>query len=101
FAVPSEEVKGISRRIPPKHINRAHSRPHEGFPAIDHNPNKASTAPAFFMAKTCDRSTPGGCQNATNWSFQWVVGTFTWNGPTGAYSEQLVKTDVGSRQNKW
>ena len=101
FAVPSKEVEAISRGTAPSHINRAHSMPLDIMPAIDHDPNKAPSAAAFFAAKTCDRSTPGGCQNSKNYSFQWIVDAFTWSGAAGSYSEQLVKTGVGSRQNKW
>jgi hypothetical protein len=79
--------------------------PHEVIPAVDHNRNKAKDAPAFFLAKTCDRSVQGGCQNAMHYSFQWLVDTFTWNGPTGTYNagggEQVVKTAIGSKENKW
>lgn len=104
IAVPSAEVEGISRGVAPAHINRANNMPHEVFPVVDHNAKKAPRAPAFFMAKTCDRSVQGGCQNAMRYSFQWIVDTFSWSGPTGTFNaggEQLVKTAVGSAQNKW
>jgi hypothetical protein len=104
IAVPAAEVEAIAHGAPPAQICRAHSMPHEVFPATDHNRDKSPTAPAFFLAKTCERTTPGACQNATNSSFSWIVDTFTWNGLTGTYDiggEQLVKTDIGSRQNKW
>jgi hypothetical protein len=39
------------------------------FPAVDHTRNKAPGAPAFSATKTCDRSVGGGCQNASNYSF--------------------------------
>ena len=104
FAVPSAEVQSIAQGTAPAHINRIHNMPHEIFPAIDHNRNKTPGTPAFFMAKTCDRSSPGACQNSNNYSFNWIVDTFTWNGATGTWNtggEQLVKTDVGSKRNKW
>ena len=104
LAVASAEVQGIGQGKAPAHVNRMHAMPHEIFPAVDHNRNKAPDAPAFFMAKTCDRSSPGACQNSLNASFRWIVDTFTWNGTGGAWNtggEQLVKTDVGSKANKW
>jgi hypothetical protein len=103
-AVSSAEVQAIGRGKAPAHIHRAHNMPHEVLPAIDHNRDKAPGAPAFFLAKTCERTSAGGCQNALNSSFRWIVDTFTWNGAAGAFNvagEQLVMTDVGSRQNKW
>jgi hypothetical protein len=75
--------------------------PHEVIPVVDHNRNKAPGSPAYFMAKTCDRSVQGGCQNAMHYSFEWIVDSFTWNGPIGTYDEQLVKTGIGSKDNKW
>lgn len=101
FAVPTAEVGGIAARMAPRHINRAHRMPLDIIPAIDHNPEKAPGAPAFFAAKTCDRSVPGGCQNAKNYAFEWLLEAFTWSGATGTYSEQLVKTDIGSERDKW
>jgi hypothetical protein len=101
FAVPSIEVAAIGQGAVPAHINRAHAMPHEVIPVVDHNRNKAPGAPAYFMSKTCDRSVQGGCQNAMHYSFEWIVDSFTWNGPIGTYNEQLVKTGVGSRENKW
>jgi hypothetical protein len=104
FAVPPAEVQAIGQGTAPTHTNRAHNMPHEVVPAIDHNREKARDAPAFFLAKTCDRLSPGACQNSGNSSFRWIVDTYTWNGATGTYNvggEQLVKTDLGSKQNKW
>ena len=101
FAVPSMEVAAVAQGSVPTHINRAHAMPHEVIPVVDHNRNKAPGAPAYFMAKTCDRSVQGGCQNATHYSFEWIVDSFTWNGPIGTYHEQLVKTRIGSTENKW
>ena len=105
FAVPSAEAAAIGQGKPPAHINRAHNMPLDVTPAIDHNPDKTATAPAFFMNKSCDHSAPNACQRSTDFSFQWVVNTFTWNGPTGIYNaggaQQAVKTDIGSRANKW
>ena len=101
FAVPTAEVAAISKGTAPSHINRAHKMPLDIYPAVDHTRNKAPGAPAFFATKTCDRSVRGGCQNAKDYSFDWLVESFTWNGPTGAWSEQLVKTAVGSKENLW
>lgn len=104
LAVSSAEVQAIGQGKPPTHVNRAHNMPHEVLPAIDHTQDKAPGAPAFFLAKTCERTSPGACQNAANSSFRWIVDTFTWNGVTGTFNvagEQLVMTDVGSKQNKW
>ena len=102
LAVPAAEIAGIGAGTPPAHIFRAHNMPLDVIPAIDHNRGKAPDAPAFFLAKTCDRSTPGGCQNAMNYAFQWVVDTFTWNGTAGTFgAEQAVATDAGSKSNRW
>ena len=104
FAIPAAEVPGMAKGTPPAHINRVHNFPLDAIPAIDHNRSKSASAPALFMAKTCDRSTQGGCQNAMHFPFEWLVDTFTWNGVTGTYNaggEQTVKTDVGSKANKW
>jgi len=105
FAVPSAEVRAIAQGTAPTHINRQHNMPLDVVPAIDHNPRKSARDPAFFVAKTCGRDKPAACLMATNLSFEWLVNTFTWNGASGTYSaghsEQRVKTDVGSRQNKW
>jgi len=102
FAVPSAEALAIAQRIPPAHINRTHNLPLDIFPAVDHNPAKLPTAPAFFLAKTCDPNVPGGCQNPTNFTFHWLVDTFTWSGATGVYNaEQEVKTAIGSAGDLW
>src|SRR5207248_6861141 len=67
--------------------------------AIDHDTTKANNAPAFFMCKTC---AAGGCQNNTNFTFDWLLVTVTWNGTTATYgADQLVKTAIGSAQSKW
>jgi hypothetical protein len=102
FAIPPEEVKGIGEGKEPTHINRKHNMMMHVRPAVDQNPRKPASAPALFAARTCDRSVPGGCQNAKNFVFEWLVTSFTWNGLTGTYSEdQVIKTDIGSQQNKW
>ena len=106
FAMWPAEVQAIAHGTAPTHINRIHNMPLDIIPAIDHNSSKPPGAPALFLSKTCDRITPGGCQNATNFAFHWVVDTFTWNGATGTGTynigvEQEIKTDVGSKQNKW
>lgn len=105
FAIPAAEVLGIAKGIPPEHLNRVHNMPLDILPAIDHNRRKAKTAPAFFAAKTCSRAEPGGCQRSNNFQFEWIVESFTWNGPAGTYttgkSDQFVKTDIGSAQDKW
>ncbi len=104
FGIPPTEVRAIAQGTPPAHVNRAHNMPLDIFPAIDHNRSKPAGAPSLFASKTCDRATLGGCQNATNFPFRWVVDTFTWNGATGNYNtggEQEIKNDVGSTQDKW
>jgi hypothetical protein len=105
FAIPPAEIQAIAQGKPPVHINRAHNMPLDVIPAIDHNPSKGASAPAFFAAKTCDRVVRGACQNSMNYPFEWVVDTFTWNGATGTYNasgvEQTVKTGIGSSENKW
>jgi hypothetical protein len=105
FAIPSAEVEAIGRGVEPVHINRIHNMPLDVAPAIDNNPAKAPTDPAFFMNKSCDKTAPNACQQSANFPFHWIVNTFNWNGPTGTYNgggpQQLVKTDVGSKTNKW
>ena len=105
FAVPDAEVLAIAQGTPPPHLNRMHNMPLDIMPAIDHNPHKAANAPEFFAAKTCSRAEPGGCQRSLNFPFEWVVDTFTWSGRNGNYStgnaEQTIKTDVGSKRDKW
>jgi hypothetical protein len=106
FALPSEEVKAIARRTPPAHLNRVHNIPLDVVPAVDNNPNKARNAPAFFLTKSCDHNGPlNACQKSDNFPFTWLVNTFTWNGRTGTYNsggaQQVIKTDVGSKANKW
>jgi hypothetical protein len=104
FAMPPNEVKEIARRTPPAHVNRAHNMPLDIMPSVDHNRSKAASAPAFFAAKTCGREMMGACQNSTGFTFEWVIDTFTWKGESGTYNiggEQLVKTDAGSKQDKW
>src|SRR5262249_20620919 len=83
-------------------LNRKHNLMMHIRPAVDQNPRKAANAPALFAARTCDRSVPGGCQNARNFQFEWLVTSFTWNGVTGTYSDgQGIKTDIRSQQDKW
>ena len=105
FAVPESELGDIAHGKAPAHINRVHNMPLDLIPAIDHNRGKAARAPALFAAKTCDRTIPGACQYSTSFSFNWMVETFTWHGSKGTYNEggaeQAVKTDVGSKENKW
>jgi hypothetical protein len=106
FAVPREEVKDIAQGKPPAHINRIHNMPLDVVPAIDQNPDKAPGAPAFFMNKSCDHAAKANaCQRSEDFPFEWIVNTFTWNGPIGTYnvgaSQQSVKTDIGSKSNKW
>lgn len=105
FALRSDEAKAIGQGKAPTHINRAHNMPLDIVPAVDHNRSKAPSAPAFFANKSCDRVAPYSCQRSTNFSFHWVVNTFTWNGATGTYnsggSQQVVKTGIGSKENKW
>jgi hypothetical protein len=104
FAIPSSEAQAVGQGIAPQHINRGHNLPLDDFPAIDHNRSKPADAPAFFAAKSCDRITPGGCQNSKNFPFHWIVDTFTWNGAAGKYNvngEQEIKTGTGSTEDKW
>ena len=105
FAVPPAEVEAVARGTPPNHINRVHDMPLDVLPAVDHNRSKAASAPAFFASKSCGRTEPAACQRSANFSFHWIVNTFTWNGATGTYNAaggpQAVKTDIGSTQNKW
>lgn len=105
FAIPHSEVAPMAKGTPPPHLNRVHNMPLDIMPAIDHNAKKSPRAPAFFAAKTCSRAEPGGCQRSNNFPFEWIVDTFTWNGVGGTYStgdgEQVVKTNVGSNQDKW
>ena len=105
FAFPAAEVKSIAQGVAPIHINRAHRMPIDVVPAIDNNPNKAPDAPAFFLAKSCERIKPNSCGvSAGNFPFQWLVNTFTWNGLTGTYNkngtEQVLKTEEEFRQAK-
>jgi hypothetical protein len=98
FAIPSAELQWTTT-FAPTHLNRAHNTPLDGVPIVDHNANKQPTDPAFFMAKTCPS---GSCQNATNFSFKWLMTEVTWSGTTATYgSDQLIQTNVGSTQNQW
>jgi hypothetical protein len=106
FAVPRDEVPAIAQGKAPAHINRIHNMPLDVVPAIDQNPDKAASAPAFFMNKSCDHTAAANaCQRSVDFSFEWIVNTFTWNGATGAYNgggtQQSVKTEVGSKTNRW
>jgi hypothetical protein len=101
FAVPSAQAAAIGLGTAPTDINRAHNMPLDIMPAVDHTKDKAARAPAYFVTKSCTRAVPGGCQNAINDPFDWVVESFTWNGAKGSWGEQRVKTDVGSTASKW
>jgi hypothetical protein len=105
FAVPSQEAKAIGQGVAPTHINRGHNMPLDIVPAVDHNRSKDASAPAFFANKSCDRAAQYACQRSENFSFHWIVNTFTWNGTTGSYNaggaEQVIKTGVGSKENAW
>jgi len=104
LAIPPGEVKAIAGRKNPTHLNRIHNMPLGIQPAIDHNPSKAATAPEFFATRTCSRAEPGACQRSVNFPLEWLVDTFTWKGLTGTYNaggEQVIKTDVGSKEDKW
>ncbi|HKU13296.1 MAG TPA: hypothetical protein VJQ52_02820, partial [Steroidobacteraceae bacterium] len=106
FAVPSAEVKGIGNGTPPVHINRAHHMPIDVVPAVDHNPDKAADAPAFFLAKSCEQAKPNSCGvSAGNFPFKWLVNTFTWKGLEGTYNaggaQQVIKTGIGSTADQW
>jgi hypothetical protein len=102
FAIAPAEVKGIAAGKDPVHLNRRHNMVMHIRPAVDQNSRKSAGAPAFFAARTCNRAEPGGCQRSSNFPFEWVVTSFTWNGLTGVYAEdQVIDTDVGSQRNKW
>lgn len=102
FAIPSAEVKGIGQGREPMHLNRHHHLPMHIRPSIDQNSKKGANTPAMFAARTCNHAEGPGCQRGTNFPFQWLVNTFTWHGAEGAWSsDQVIKTDVGSKQNKW
>src|SRR5262249_1977169 len=102
--IPMDEVPAIAKGAPPGHINRVHNLPMDVIPAIDHTRDKRPDSPALFASKTCDRSSPGACQNSMNYPFPWTLDTFTWDGSLRIWNqdgEQVVKTGVGSQQNKW
>lgn len=104
MAIPPGEVKAIADGVKPTHLNRVHNMPLAILPAIDHNPQKAPNAPELFATRTCGRQEPGACQRSENFPLEWLVDTFTWKGRTGTYNaggEQVIKTDIGSRENKW
>jgi hypothetical protein len=105
FAIPAGEVKATAAGKLPEHIIRQHNMPLNVVPAIDHNPRKAASAPAFFAAKTCGHEKPNSCLADSNFAFEWLVSTFTWQGTSGKFTEtgreQKIKTDVGSKSNKW
>jgi len=105
FALSSQEGAAIGLGKAPTRLNRAHNMPLDIVPAVDHNRSKDPSAPAFFANKSCDRVAPYSCQRSANFSFHWIVNTFTWNGAAGTYnfggSQQVIKTDIGSRENKW
>lgn len=97
FAIPNAEMQWTGT-FNPAHRNRTPNRPLDGMPAIDQTLAKTATAPAFFVAKTCN----GNCQTATNFSFDWVVTPVTWSGTTATFgSDAAVKTAVGSGQSAW
>jgi hypothetical protein len=101
FAVPSAQAAAIGTGKEPTDINRVHSMPLDIMPAIDHTKDKKADAPAYFVTKSCTIAVMGGCQNAVNDPFVWLVESFTWNGTKGSYKEQLVKTEVGSKESRW
>ncbi|HKU13291.1 MAG TPA: hypothetical protein VJQ52_02795 [Steroidobacteraceae bacterium] len=105
FAIPSAQAQAIGQGKEPVNLNRTHNLPLDIVPAVDHTPNKAPTAPARFMNMSCARTAPNACQNSTDFPFQWLVNSFVWDGPTGRWNpsgaQQAVKTDVGSKANKW
>ena len=98
FAIPKAELQWTTT-FAPTHLNPILNTPLDGMPIIDHNANKQITDPAFFVAKSCPS---GSCQNASNFSFDWLVNKVTWSGTTATYGpDQLIKTNVGSTQNQW
>jgi hypothetical protein len=97
FAIPSSEMKWVGT-FAPAHKNRAANMPIDGMPAIDQSLTKQSTDHAFFVTKSCN----GNCQNASAYSFHWIVNTVTWSGTTATYgADQIIKTAVGSTQDQW
>ncbi|HKU17046.1 MAG TPA: hypothetical protein VJQ52_21805, partial [Steroidobacteraceae bacterium] len=103
----SAEVEAMGRGVEPQHLNRRHNMPLDIVPAIDNDPEKKPTDPAFFVNKSCDKSAVYACQRSPikNYPFNWIVNTFTWKGSKGTYNwggrQQLLKTDVGSKADKW
>lgn len=89
FAIPNSEMQWTGS-FNPVHKNRAANMPFDGMATVDQTPTKSTSAPAFFIAKSCINT----CQNVTNLSFQWVLNTLTWSGTTATYgSDQLVNTN--------
>lgn len=105
FAIPAAEVHAVAQGELPEHIARQHNMPLNIQPAIDHDSHKSPGSPALFMAKTCGHEKPNSCLIDSNYSFEWLVSAFTWQGTSGNFTaigdEQKVKTDIGSKANKW
>src|SRR5437764_1383029 len=67
-------------------------------------PCRLSAAPTSRISSSTKSSQPAYARvmiTAKNFAFHWLLEVFTWDGATGTYSEQLVKTDIGSKTNKW
>lgn len=105
LAIPAAEVHAIAQGKLPEHIARQHNMPLNVQPAIDHNARKSRSDAALFMAKTCGHEKPNSCLIDSNYSFEWLVSALTWEGSSGKFTdigeEQKIKTDVGSKENKW
>jgi len=103
WAIPGAELAWTGT-LSVAHSNGTANLPYDGIPVTDPNPNKLPTDPAFFVSRSCPNTgtCAGACQNATQFSFNWIVTAVTWSGTTASFAaDQVVKTDIGSAQNKW
>jgi hypothetical protein len=75
FAIPTLEMMWSSG-FTPAHKNQSNCA-YEARPVMDHDPAKATTAPFYFVGKTCPA---GSCQNATNFALGLIVHRGTWSG---------------------
>jgi hypothetical protein len=103
WAIPGAELAWTGT-LSVTHSNGTANLPYDGIPVTDPNPNKTSTDPAYFVTRTCPNTgaCAGACQNATQFSFNWILTSVTWSGTTATFSaDQVIKTDIGSAQNKW
>jgi len=79
FALPAADVawKGDGN-VSLAHMAHFKDRPYEMRPAMDPNPNKKPTDPAYMVARS------GPPQNATNVPMDLIVETITWSGNTAS-----------------